>query len=278
MNRKKKKEEDEKQKEITYLRTKDRTYYFALRDCYYMSIKAENAARLMYLATFIRQDTGGKLVNYHDSKPITRRNLSAILGFGETATKRFWGEVKDKFITVKPDGLYMDPDIFFKGRLKEKPVNKQYYQFYCDAIRAIYKATPTRQHCHLGYVFRLLPYLNLEYNVLCHNPDEKDLEKIDYLTFDEFCTLNGYTVEHRTKLIEIYKHLKFHTPYGEQVLLSAIIPFGNLNDAKLYINPYVIYKGGKYAIAYALGEFAQPIKSREPRQRKFYPRNANLLP
>lgn len=72
-------------------------------------------------------------------------------------------------------------------------------------MRKLYIMVQPSQHKHLGYLFKMLPYVNLEYNVLCHNPLESNLDDIQLMTVSEFCGAIGYDISNWHRLNKIYK-------------------------------------------------------------------------
>ena len=69
--------------------------------------------------------------------------------------------------------------------------------------------TPQSKHTNLGYIFKLIPYVNCEYNIICHNPLEKDLDLIEPMTVGEFCEAIGYDKTNASRLIKIYNEIIF---------------------------------------------------------------------
>ena len=73
--------------------------------------------------------------------------------------------------------LWLNDSIFKRGKLKNKTA-VEYQQFYFNGVRALYKSANGKNHNHLGYLFQLIPLINREWNVLCKNPLETELDAV----------------------------------------------------------------------------------------------------
>ncbi len=243
---------------VTRFYKKDRQFYFAVRDEDYHNIDAATMARLIYLATYLGYD--GILCRYHTEDKITRRDLPDILHLTGAPTSQFWKAVKGKYV-FEDEGkqLHLSHDFFHRGKLMEN-TDKQYQQFYIDAVRELYLKTPARQHKHLGYIFQMLPFINVEYNVLCHNPDEKDMTKIQFMTPEQFCDAIGYDKDQKWRLMDVYEKITFPTKEeGEQAFCNFVSNSRRFPDdrTKIVVNPYVLYHGHHWDKVQLIGEFCR---------------------
>lgn len=136
-------------------------------------ISDTHIARVIYLATFIEYDTN-KLVFYENGKqniPFTERDIKEILGIKDRQTfYDFKKEILDSGImTITDNGIYMSKDYFNKG--KDKGNKFFFMKMYIDTIRQLYEQTNTRQHKTLGHLFKLIPFIDYEYNILTNSPN-----------------------------------------------------------------------------------------------------------
>ena len=77
-------------------------------------------------------------------------------------------------------------------------------------MRALYEATPHRLHQYLGYIFLMMPYVNVQWNIVCHNPLEDHLEVIEPMTLGEFCDAIGYERDNAQRLLDNYRKITFN--------------------------------------------------------------------
>lgn len=252
------KKEKETAEAETHFYKKGRKFFFAARDKDFHDIDAATMARLVYLGTFLGFD--GTLKCYHTANPITRRDLPDILQLTKGPASQFWTAVKGTYIHEEENGqLSLSPDFFRRGTIRNDG-GRSYQQFFIDAVRELYLKTPSRQHRHLGYIFQMLPYISIEYNVLCHNPEEEDMTKIQFMTVEEFCAAIGYSSNQQSRLMDLYAGITFPTgSEGEQVFCSFVS--GNRKQPdhlrKIVVNPYVLYKGKHWREVQILGEFCK---------------------
>ena len=155
-------------------------------------ISDTHIARVIYLATFIEYDTN-KLVFYENGKqniPFTERDIKEILGIKKVQTyNEFKKEVLDSGImTITDSGIYMSKTYFNKG--KDDKSNKFYFmKMYIDTIRQLYEQTNTRQHKTLGHLFKLIPFIDYEYNILTNSPNTNDRIKERLMTKKDIAKL-----------------------------------------------------------------------------------------
>lgn len=217
-------------------------------------LSPQTAARLVYLATFSDYTSGGVnklLKNTKTKTPITRNDLSGIMGLSRQATDKFYNAVSPKYLIQSDDGtLSINGSIFLRGKLKRKQYDP-YQKLYVDGIRKLYSMAKPSQHRYLGYVFKMLPHINLEYNVLCHNPFESNLDDVQLMTTDEFCEIIGYDISNWHRLDTIYKNLRFDVN-NEQVRFCAFV-----TDGGIFVNPRVLYNGSNFSRVEVFGLFCK---------------------
>lgn len=227
-------------------------FYFASTESHYKNLRPATMVRLVYLATYIGYT--GKL-QLTERSPMKRDSLQKILCVSKSETYRFWGEVKDQYVFECDDGqLSMSDDFFFRGKLS---YGRHYQQLYIAAIRKLYQQTTPTKHKYLGYVFQMLPFINVEFNILCHNPDEKDLDNVNPLTIDEFCKTVGYSSANRARLLQEYAGITFLAGAQRECFCSFVTNGGNIGKARMFVNPHIIYHGSNGDNVQLLGKFCK---------------------
>ena len=163
------------------------------------------------------------------------------------------------YIFEQADGTLKMSPLFCRGKLKhqsKKECTSGYQQIYIEALRQLYWQTPVSKHCHLGYIFEMLPHINWEYNLLCWNPSEKDIEKVELMTIDELCATIGYSRSQRARLWNACQQLKFQSS-GRTHNLVSFVPGSDMQigNMRIFINPRVIYRGSNWHRVEILGAF-----------------------
>lgn len=238
-NAEKKKEREEH--ELNRNRGKQERYIFIDMMCQFEGLKPSTATELIYLSTFADYDCILKTQKKNDIK---RTNLWKILGVSERRALSFWKEVSPAYITENENGqLVLNKSVFKRGKIDGKE-GKDYQQFYFKGVRRLYNAVSTREHKQLGHLFKLLPFINIEWNVLCDNPFETDLDKVELISMAEFCALTGNgDVSHVSRLKKAYSNVRFDVDGKQQRFCTMVYDGINERTAKICVNPEVLYVG-----------------------------------
>jgi hypothetical protein len=227
-------------------------FYFVMREHEFGKLSAESSARLVYLCTFLDYDNKFMITNHRIMK---KSDLKEILFVSARTALNFWKEVENTYIVdLGKDGLRLNNPNIIRGCITSS--EKIYKKFYIDGIRRVYRACPISKHKYLGYIFKLLPYVNTEYNVICKNPDEEIWKEIMPLTATEICRLIGYDETHVNRLTQLYKKLTFENQGEAEYFLSLIYNQSGLHSLRAFINPHVLYSGSNYERVKVVGELA----------------------
>lgn len=208
-------------------------------------LKPQTAIRLTYLATYLEYDSDF-LKNNGDL--ITREKMQSLMVLNDTAFKKFIKEVTDKGYLIKEKKCYrINKEVFNKGKLKPSKdlAENRAMRIYINAIRKLYLATPSVKHVYLGYVFQLIPYVNREYNIVCHNPLETNRENIDPITVGQFCDLIGYDKSNASRLINVYRDITFEWQ-GKEMTFCGYYWEPKKADMRFFVNPLIFFAGSDY--------------------------------
>ena len=214
------------------------------------------AARLIYLSSYLRYGTDCLYITQRT--PMKVSDLQKVMGLSNATIRRFLEEVCPSYLSADHDGdLHINTSVFRRGALPKKDGLGAFQKVYIEAIRNLYRATPISNHKQLGYIFLMLPYINIQYNVLCKNPYETDILHVEPLTVREFCELIGHSYSTVARLREAYSRIRF-TVNGQQELFCAFVSDGNsLDDARIFVNPHVFYSGTDPERVEVLGHFCK---------------------
>ncbi len=209
-------------------------------------ISPETLARLVYLSTFLKYNHNGVLA--YKRKPIKQKDLPAILGVSTDTVKKFLSESQEYLTVLDDKTIQLNNRCFIRGSLSK--ANNTYIKIYIHAMRKLYEQTKTTHHRYLGYIFKVLPYINIKYNILCWNPGETDLEEIDPITHTQFCKLIGYSETHSSILQKAYSKISFKCESDDESISveSDFCKFISnrstlhTNGSRIYVNPFVMYR------------------------------------
>ena len=216
---------------------------------YYPDIKPQNITRLIYIVTYLNYD--GYLMNdnhiYMDKK-----NLYKKLNISRQEADRFYKDMITNNIFVQHNNrIYVNDNCFSKGYIhKSSKYKRSITKIYIDHIRNIYTNCEVSSHKHLGYIFKIMPYVHVQYNIVCKNPHEKTYSKIIPLSLDDFCEIIHYS---KTKKNRVVQELISRFRINGQPILNYVAM--NNKTKCIFIHPNVYYAGEKSRTVYLLGKF-----------------------
>lgn len=217
-------------------------------------ISPEAATRLIYLGTYLPHGNNTLMNAKH--KPLLVGDLPKVMNLSRQTVNRFIMETS-AYITVNKDNtLTLDRNKFIRGRLPDT-ITECFQRVYIKNVQGLYKNISSGNHRQLGYIFKMLPYLNTEYNILCWNPDENELDNIIPLSLKEFCEECGYNYNQISRLRKIYAGITFDVKGTKENFCSFVHNGLDINDAKIFVNPHIIYRGTNYERVKVLGHFCK---------------------
>lgn len=220
------------------------------------TLKPATIARLAYLSTYLR--FGTNCLYRTQRTPMCKDDLPEVMHLSVSTVDRFWKEVSPGYLNTDDAGnLILCGDSFIHGSLQKGEECGRYTKIYTDTIRNLYRTTATSNHKQLGYIFLMLPYINIEYNALCYNPFETDSEEIVYMTVSEFCKAIGHSYATSHRLRKAYSEITFDVE-GKKELFCAFVYDGiHEEKAKIFINPRIIYSGSRWEKVALLASFCK---------------------
>lgn len=214
-------------------------FYFLKRsESTVYTLGASTIGRLIYLATYMNYENRLLLDNNWN---MLKSNLPNVLRISKDSARTFYKECISTgiLIDMKKDGLYLFDD-FYKGKSK----NKDRVKIYKNTVREIYEKLPTSAHRYFGYIAKLIPHINIEWNIVCKNIYETDIRKIEPYTVAELCNIWGYNDSNAQRFLKIIEKSKFNFN-GKQYSLCAFVS-ARANRTKymyIYVNPHAMYIG-----------------------------------
>lgn len=214
-----------------------------------LQIDRADISRLIYLATFIDYNDRKEnlLIVREKGKPataMTRTQMKKLLKLAETPFKKFLqSSLINDLIWKVNNKYYINNKYFTKGKAGFN--DKEYTRIFINTTRYLYQHSTPRQHKILGYAFQLIPYAHYELNVICRNPLEVDVNRVNKLSLQEICELLGISTEKgnmvkfRNNLSKFYINVEGNKYY---LFAHATIRAGTIKDY-FVINPAVSWAG-----------------------------------
>ncbi|WP_160848087.1 hypothetical protein [Pontibacillus yanchengensis] len=136
--------------------------------------------------------------------------------------------------------IRVNPSVFYRGA--EKDFKKvagamQYTRVYRKTIRELYAMYNGRTIKQLGLIYAVLPYINFNYNIVCHNAEEYNKDNVKPMTTADLAKKLGYSkAEQLTKALRGVK-------YEGQRVFGFFECEDDARKKKIVVNPNVIYAG-----------------------------------
>jgi hypothetical protein len=198
-------------------------------------LKPQDVSRLIMLATYTRYD--GRLMKTEQTS-MSKKDMQKIVRIKKiSAFNDFHNKLIHLGILVnEPDVYFMNSNYFFKGEMKSGISTKK---LYCNEIRYIFNSALTSTIKRLGYVFMLLPYVNYEHNIVCHNPTERDIANIKPMSLGYLADLLKMTDVGFSKFLTNIKNVELKN----KTYLTFVGTCTDKRSSKIIINPDVMYAG-----------------------------------
>lgn len=206
----------------------------------------------MYLATFMSYKDG--LLYYTLRQPMNKKLMMESLGLKRDAFGSFFDETTSAGLLIKDDnGYFVNTDFFMKGEVKTNDYVRL-TKVFVNSVRKLYQSTDKKMHQYLGFVFMLLPYVNKEWNIICHNPNEEDCKQIKPMSVGDFCDHVGYDRKNAYRMIENFWNITFDW-HGEKQRFCAFVYDKDKAEMQIFCNPNIFYAGKHFDQIEALGVF-----------------------
>jgi len=202
-------------------------------------------SRLLRLACEMEYDTG-RLVDLKSKpyKSLTEEQVIELLKISEKEWQRTRKYLVDNGLLRyegrgKNKQFYLNTDICLKGELSSKTINTKLLgvtRVFNHSYSYMYDNLSNTERKTLFYLARLLPHVNVEYNIICSNPFVEDENKIEPLTVEQMCKIMDIEPQHFSRVMNKLGKLKVNC----KCVLCKVIA----DDSIYYImNPALFYQG-----------------------------------
>ncbi|HFD2052235.1 TPA: hypothetical protein ACF2DE_002966 [Clostridium perfringens] len=208
-------------------------FYFSF---YKKILKLEYIFRFIYICTYMNYKNYIEFGSAKgENRLVKKKDLFEILGLSSKETYNTINYLFDKGLLIEDNDGNIKVNIKFckKGKITKNQA-KVGIRMFEESIRELYKKSKPREHNRLALFVKLIPYVNLKYNVICSNPEEENIEKINPLTIKAIADIAGYKNSNRFK-----KELLDLTINDS----LAIVITETKNGKFVHVNPTVYYKG-----------------------------------
>ena len=190
--------------------------------------------RFLYLCTYGTYD--GYLGT--ERRRFNKKDLCNLLMFSDKRGEECVGEMVLKGLLFETNSGYLiNPKYYIRGKLDTEKGNVT--RVFNSGMQELYKKSLYNEHKMLAHFIPLMPYMSTYYNVLCHNPEEQDIKKIQALSLKEVAELFGVDKSNSSRL---RKKLVNITVNGYYLLGYFYRSIGEGELKCFIVNPYVFCK------------------------------------
>lgn len=201
--------------------------------------------KFLYCCSYVKKN--GTLMLDNNITYINRKKLKGLLKIGDKTFNKFYRILKDNELIKEQDNkIYININICWRGSKKEHEtiINgkfKDFTRLYIKTIRELYENTPLRHHKQISIVYKLIPYTNWQYNILCtiDTVEEIDKNKIKPLRINDIMDILKYNKTHITRFKKNFYSLK----YNEYNIFGTVQFESDFLKSFIIVNPVFFYRG-----------------------------------
>ena len=215
-------------------------YYFHLLYSNVLSLNLEPQYLIRFLKLCCYTDYKNKLVTGRTrGKKIKANELEKILNLSRNETSKTKTYlINQGLIKIDDDKtIEVNNDYVKRGQLKGNLIDMDVIRVFNNGFNRLYDGAKARQHKKLVTFIKILPYLNINYNIICTNPMEKDISLIKPLSWTKLGRLIGLSEANIKRFRKEIWNLKIE----EKVVIGEFSTFSC--GKSIVINPEVYYKG-----------------------------------
>ena len=195
---------------------------------YHPNVSDSLLTKIIYLLTYLDYNSSMLVVREGANqkyRPMKKADVRNLIQLHRSKFDAFWGQVLETgIITEDSEGKLIVDSSFRKGALGKRDREGQAaIKLFTHAVRYLYENTDVRSHKYLSYFYRLIPYINLKYNIVCRNPLEDDGDLIDKITIKDICHILGVDESNQTRLKNALFSLRFVDKNGDERSVITIV-------------------------------------------------------
>ena len=193
------------------------------------------AFRFLYVCTCA--DDNGYIYAWENKYCEKNNDFIYVFKTPQSTSYKFLRELMDAdlIIQTKDKRYRITPDIY-STHINDTDFQHNCFRVFNNAIKQLYNNSASREHSSMGELFRLVPYLNINYNILCYNIEETDMDNIEPLSRGDIYNILRPGSDYGRKIVKNFDKfvIKNQPVFGS---------FNAIQEEHYFINPRVLYGG-----------------------------------
>ena len=225
---------------------------------YTNNLTKPDITRLLQLTTYVAYDTNK--IQYDNGRSISDKDLATMLRLKPRQYNTYIKKLIDNnILTIDIDGnKYISNHICKNGSLDKKQLHKhdiKYTRLFRNTVRKLYDSSTVREFSRISTIYMILPYINLYTNIISHNPNEIDEDKVIPMSMMELANKLGYS--DCTKL----KSAMYKTIFEDEYSFAFVSLVNDRRKMKIFVNPKLMFAGSPEMLKVLLIIFREFNKS-----------------
>lgn len=97
-------------------------------------------------------------------------------------------------------------------------------------------------------MIQLVPWINKQWNVVCHNPEERNPHKLEPMSIEEICSLLNFSPSNSGRLTKILRQMEFiaYDLFENEQRVQRFCNFvkdSESNKWRMIVNPNILFMG-----------------------------------
>jgi DNA-binding MarR family transcriptional regulator len=199
------------------------------------NLSNKHCGYVLMLQPYIQFETNVLITPGRTEVPLNKKEIASILGVHAKTFKRVLDELElADVLNPTADGNYVINDRYhFRKKVGKESVDMLIKTFH-TTVREL-KLKPAE----MGVLYKLLPYVHYETNLICEDPFELDPTKVRFLNASQIAEKGGIS---RQKVAEVIKALDKAGAIAQVQRKLFKQLGGDKREALVILNPYIFYR------------------------------------
>jgi len=210
------------------------------------SLLTQDIARLIFIGTYVAWETN-RLQSDNGKKVLKKKDIRELIVMSPKRFNELYKKYVAAGVVIEGDDkeLYINPTVLYRGNVKELGgivSGLDHTRVFRKTVRELYAQFNGRKISQLALVYSVIPFLNFDSNMICHNPNEIVTDKVKPINIKELADILGYENDSKLK-----KSLNGINVDGVP-MFTFIEGAYNRRNKRIIVNPRIIFAGNGEAL------------------------------